>query len=303
MMIGLGPGGGDDNWARIIARRMTKHMPGHPAFVASNVLGAGSLVLAKRLLSVSPKDGTAMGLLTSGALFEPLMGDTATQLDIAKLNWIGSPSRDTNVCVARTDAPVQLIDDLLNKELVLGGSGAGGDTVTYPYVLANLLGLKLKVVTGYAGSRDVYLAIERNEVQGTCVAFESITRESLFTEKKVRILFQTSMEPDPRLPDIPVTGKLVRSDEDRRVLELFLNRRLVGRPFAAPPDVPADRLSVLRAAFAATLADPDTLADAKKAGLAAFPRTGRDIADVVTAAYNTPPSIVERARKAMKRAE
>lgn len=303
MMIGLGVGGGDDNWARIIARHMTKHMPGNPVFVPSNVLGAGSLVLAKRLSAVSPRDGTAMGLLASGALFEPLMGDTGMQLDVTKLNWIGSPSRDTNVCVARTDAPVQTIDDLKSKELVLGGSGAGGDTVTYPNVLANLLGLKLKVVTGYAGSRDVYLAIERNEVHGTCVTYDSITREPLFTEKKVRILMQTALSADPRMPDIPVTGQLMRSDEDRRVLELFLKRGLVGRPFAAPPDVPTERLEALRTAFAATMRDPDALADARRAGLNAFPTTGQDIAGIVSTAYNTAPFIVERARKAISRAE
>jgi tripartite-type tricarboxylate transporter receptor subunit TctC len=303
MMIGLGVGGGDDNWARIIARHMTRHMPGNPVFVPSNVLGAGSVVLAKRLADVSPRDGTAIGLLTSGALFEPLMGNTNIQLDITKLNWIGSPSRDTNVCVARTDAAVQTIDDLKSKELVLGGSGAGGDTVTYPNVFANVLGLKLKVVTGYAGSRDIYLAIERNEVQGTCVTYDSISREPLFTEKKVRVLMQSALAADPRLPDIPVAGRMAQSSEDRRVLELFLMRSPVGRPFAAPPDVPADRLAALRTAFAATLKDPETLAEAKRAGLNAFPTTGQDIADVVAAAYKTEPRIVERAKKAMTRAE
>ena len=299
--VGFGPGGNNDTWARTLARHLPKHLPGEPVMVVQNMPGAGSLKLTNFLYNAAPKDGTAFGIVSRGIPLDPLFGGKQTQFDPLKFGWIGSPTQNTTVCVARKDAAVQNMEDLLTKQLTVGASGSGADTNTYPTILNNLLGMKFKVITGYKGSKDIYLAIERNEVEGVCIAFSSLARRAIYKDGLVKVLFQAANEGDPKLKGIPLVIDLVKSDADKQALNLFFARAVMGRPFLAPPDVPQERIKALQEAFDKTMKDPAFLADAKKVKLRVDPVSGEQLSQTLAKAYQTPAEIVTRVSKAIGR--
>ena len=301
LLIGFGPGGANDVWARAIARHMSNHLPGNPNIVPQNVPGAGGLKLMNTLYNVSPKDGTAIGLVNRGIPLEPLLGGTGTQFDPMKMNWIGSPDKDITVCAARKDAQVQSMQELFSKELVVGATGSGADTAIYPEFLHELLGMKFRTIKGYKGSQDIALAMERNEVQGICLAYDSLQRQTLAREGKLNILFQAALKADPRLKGIPVGTDLARSDEDRKALQLFFARVALGRPFVAPPGLPAARVATLRKAFDDTMKDPAFRAEVEKQKLSIDAITGQEIADIIAEVYKTPKDVVQRTSEALGR--
>jgi tripartite-type tricarboxylate transporter receptor subunit TctC len=303
ILIGFGVGGEDDLWARTISRHLGNHIPGNPAVVPENAPGAGGLLVANRLYNTAPKDGTVIGLMNRGIPFEPLLGGQGDQFDPLKFNYIGSPGRDTTVCAARKDAAVSTMQDLYSKVLTVGGTGSGADTAIYPRFLSSLLGMKFKVVLGYKGSHDIQLAMERNEVQGICLAYDSLERGTLARAHQINVLLQASLEPDPRLKGIPYGLEFTREPAERAALQLFFVRASVGRPFVTPPGVPANRIAALRQGFAATLGDPAFLADAAKQKLRVVPISGAQISGLIADAYKTPPDIVKRTTAAMGRAK
>lgn len=300
LMIGQSAGGDYDAWGRLVARHIQDHIPGKPIVVAENVVGAGGLTLANEMYNTLPKDGTVFGLYNRGMPFEPQMGNPAAQFDPLKMNWLGSPELDVAVCSARTDAPVQKMADLLSKELIVGGTSPGADTVALPQFLTNLLGLKLKLVKGFAGSNEVILALERGEVEGICNSYASITRTSLYREGKVHLLFQLALAPDSRIKDVPMVRDLAQSGANRQAMDVFLSRLAIGRPFVAPPGVPADRLAALRKAFEDTMVDTQYLEDAGRMKLNPSPLDWKTIAGVLDAAYKMPKSAVDRVAEALK---
>ena len=299
--IGFSVGGSDDLWARLIAKHLPDHLPGHPNVVAVNVPGAAGLLLANQIANTQPKDGSYFGLINRGIPFEPLLGGEGVHFDPQKLSWIGSPDRDVPVCAVNNDAPVQTLADLATKELIVGSTGSGADTQVYPEFLDNMLALKFKIVSGYPGSRDIVLAMQRGEVQSICISYDTVARDAYFRSGKMRILFQMARTPDPRIADVPLGSELAKSDDDRLALQLFLARISVGRPFVAPPGVPADRLAALRDAFKDSLADPQLQAEAAQAGLHPQYVSGSEIADILTEAYKTPANIVALTKKALGR--
>ena len=299
-MIGYGVGGTDDLWARLIAKYLPEHMPGKPQAVPTNVPGAGSLLLANQIYNTQPKDGTVFGLINRGVPFEPLLSGVGDRFDAAKFNYIGSPDVDTLVCVARVDAKVQTLADLKTTELIVGGTGSGADSQTYPEFMTNLLGLKIKLVQGYPGSRDILLAVERNEVQGGCVSYDTIARDANYRAKKLRIIFQAAPKADPRI-DAPSVIDLAETDQQREALRLFLRRQQMGRPFVAPPGTPKDRIEALRAGFASAMNDPGFQADAMQGKLNARYVAPAELEAVLADAYKTSPDIVALTRKAMGR--
>ncbi len=302
-LIGFGVGGEDDLWARTIARHLGDHIAGHPTVLPENAPGAGGLLVANRLYNTVPKDGTVIGLMNRGIPFEPLLGGQGDQFDALKFNYIGSPGRDTTVCAARKDADVKTMQDLHSKTLTVGGTGSGADTAIYPQFLSSLLGMKFKLVLGYKGSHDIQLAMERNEVQGICLAYDSLERGTLAREHHINVLLQASLEPDPRLQGIPYGLEFTRDAAEQAALKLFFTRASIGRPFVAPPGVPADRIGELRQAFDATLRDPAFLDDATKQKLRVVSIRGEQIADIVADAYRSPRATVKRTIEAMGRTE
>jgi tripartite-type tricarboxylate transporter receptor subunit TctC len=301
LLIGFGPGGEDDLWARTVARHMITHIPGNPNVVPVHMPGSGGLLVANRLYNTAPKDGTTLGMINRGIPFEPLLGGQGTQFDPLKINYLGSPGRDTTVCAARKDAAVQRMQDLYSKELTAGGTGSGADTAVYPEFLAALLGMKFKLVKGYQGSHEIQLAMERNEVQGICLAYDSLSRGNLARTGGINVLLQAALKPDPRIKDVPMVIDAARSADERKALELFFARAAMGRPFVAPPGVPADRMAALRTAFDKAIADPAFLEDAKKQNLNVVPIPAREMTEIVSNAYKTPPEVVQRTIKALGR--
>jgi tripartite-type tricarboxylate transporter receptor subunit TctC len=269
--------------------------------IAQNAPGAGGLKLTNHLYNISSKDGTVIGLINRGIPFEPLLGGNGAEFDPLKMNWIGSPDRDTTVCVARKDAGVKDMDDLFSKELVVGATGSGADTAIYPEFLSQLLGMKFKIIRGYQGTKDISLAMERGEVEGLCVAYDSLLRETLAREGRVNILFQAAVTADPRLPNVPVATDLARSDRDRDALKLFFARVQLGRPLVLPPGVPQERIALLRQALDDTVHDAMFLADARRQGLNVDYIGGEEVTSILTAAYRTPEDTVERTANALGR--
>ncbi len=301
IIVGFGPGGANDVWARAIARHIPRHWPGSPSVVVQNQPGAGGLTLINQLTAVAPKDGTVIGLISRGIPLEPLLGGQGIQMDPRRMTWIGSPDRDTTVCAARKDAAVQRMQDLFDKELVVGATGSGADTAIYPEFLSALLGMKFKTVKGYRGSNEIFLAMERGEVQGICLANDSLARTPIMREGRANILFQAALKPDARLKDVPVGIDLARTKAEREALQLFFARVALGRPFVAPPDLAPERSAAIRAAFAATLADKEFIEDASKQGLTVDAISGEEIAVIIEEAYKTPAETIARTMKALGR--
>lgn len=299
--VGFGPGGDNDIWARTLASHLGDHIPGHPRVVVQNAPGAGGLRLINELYNVAPKDGTVIGLVNRGIPFEPLLGGEGTEFDPLKMNWIGSPDRDTTVCAARKDARVRNLNDLFTTGLVVGATGSGADTALYPEFLNALLGMKFRVVKGYQGTKEISLAMERGEVEGICVAYDSLMHEPLARAGKLNILFQVAATPDPRLKDVPLATTLARSQADREALALFLARVEIGRPLVMPAGVPTGRVQQMRDALHATVQDPQFIADAGKQGLNVAYLSGEELAAKIAAATHSSKAVVQRVKAALGR--
>jgi tripartite-type tricarboxylate transporter receptor subunit TctC len=299
VLVGFGPGGANDVWARTIATHLGDHIPGRPRVVVENVPGAGGLKLMNQLYRISPRDGTVIGLINRGIAFEALFGGDGVLFDPLRMNWLGSPDRDTTVCVARKDAPVHAMRDLFTRELVVGATGSGADTAVYPEFLSALLGMKFRTIKGYQGTKDISLAMERREVEGLCVAYDSLEREPLARQGQINILFQAALTPDPRLKGVPVATDLAGSDTDRMALRLFFARVELGRPFVLPPGVPADRVTLLRNAFRDTVADVGFRSDARRQGLNIDYVSGEQLQSTIAAAFRSPKSILQRTKNAL----
>jgi tripartite-type tricarboxylate transporter receptor subunit TctC len=302
LLVGFGPGGEDDLWARVVARHLTTHIPGNPTVLPVHTPGSGGLLVANRLYNTANKDGSVIGMINRGIPFEPLLGGQGTQFDPLKINYLGSPGRDTTVCAARKDAAVQSMNDLYAKDLTVGGTGSGADTAIYPEFLAALLGMRFKLVKGYQGSHEIQLAMERGEVQGICLAYDSLARGTMARAGQINVLLQAALTPDPRVGGAPMVIEAAHSPEERKALELFFARAAMGRPFVAPPEVPADRLAALRTAFDAAIADPAFREEARKQSLNVVPVSAREMTEIVVNAYKTPPDIVRRTMRALGRA-
>ena len=302
LLIGYAPGGANDVWGRTIAKHLGNHLPGRPRVIVQNAPGAGGLKLMNQLYNLSPKDGTVIGLINRGLPFEPLLGGEGVQFDPLQMNWIGSTDRDTTVCVARKDAPVKTMRDLFGKQLLVGATGSGADTAVYPEFLSQLLGMKFRIINGYQGSKEISLAMERSEVEGLCVAYDSLQRETLAREGRINILFQAALTADARLKQIPVVTELARSDADRQALALFFARVELGRPLVLPPGVPADRVALLREALRQTVDDPAFRADASRQELNLNYMSGEQLQATIAAAYRTPTGVIQRTKAALGRA-
>src|SRR5215467_13855894 len=298
LYIGYSVGGGYDLYARVLARHIGRHIPGNPTVVAKNMEGAGSLRLANWLYRVAPKDGSVFATIGRGTGFDPLLGQHAAQFDGTKFTWIGSGNHEVSVCVAFEGRGVTKFDDLLTKEMTVGGTGASADTDQFPRVVNGVLGTKMKIVSGYPGGNDVVLAMERGELQGRCGwSWSSVkaTHGSWIAEKRLNILVQLSLQKHPDLPDVPLIVDLAKTDEDRQILKLIFARQVMGRPFLAPPGIPAERVEALRKAFMATMTDPDFMADTEKSQLEVNPVAGEDLQKLVAEIYRTPPEVAKKA--------
>jgi tripartite-type tricarboxylate transporter receptor subunit TctC len=296
MIIGFGPGGGYDLWGRTVARHIGRHLPGKPNVVAQNMPGAGSFVATSHIYHAAPKDGTVMGIIARDAALGPLTGAAGARFDATKLSWIGTPTKETNVCIAYQSAKVKSAQDLFSHELIVGDTGPGTGTRAYPKALTALLGMKFKVVGGFHSSPDVFLAMERGEVDGICESLDSIRnrRPDWIAKKTISVLFQGGAAPNPELKDVPFILDLARDNDEKQAIEFLYAGQGIGRPFVAPPELPPERLKMLRDAFAATMTDAEFIAEAKRSKLDLEPEDGEHLAALVQKIYATPKPVVDK---------
>jgi len=302
MIIGFGPGGGYDSWGRVVARHIGKHLPGNPTVVPQNMPGGGSFNAANHIYAIAPKDGTVLGIIARDAPLGPLTGAPGARFDPLKISWIGTPTMETNVCISMDRAKVKTFKDLQENELIIGNTGVGTGTYSYPKALNGIFGTKFKLISGFPSSTDVFLAMERNEVDGICESLDSVIskRPDWIATKKVNVLFYAGAKPDIDLHGAPFIVDLARNAEEKQALEFLYAGQGIGRPFVAPPDLPADRLKMLRDAFTATMKDPDFVADVTKQKLDLEPEDGEHLEALIRKIYATPKSVVDKVGELIK---
>lgn len=304
MIVGYPPGGGYDIYARVIANYYGKHIPGAPTVIVKNRPGAASLVSVNELYSATPKDGLTIATFARSVAMDRLLGRQGTNFEPMELNWIGSANNEISICTVWHSVGIKDVKDLLTKEIVFGANAAGSESDSYPMILRNLFGANVRTVTGYPGANDLMLAMERGETQGRCGytwSAAQATRADWLRDGKLTVALQFATEKHPDLPNVPTVMELARTDKERNALELILAGQAMGRPFAAPPGVPADRVAALRRAFDATMQDPAFVADAEKQKLELQPVTGETIQALVMKMFTAAPDVVEAARQAIER--
>ena len=305
-IVGGGPGGGYDIYARAVARHIGRYIPGSPTVIVKNMPGAGSAKAAQYISTIAPKDGTSVAGIMPGAIMGPLLDDRAAPLfDPTKVQYIGTANSGTRVCVTLKGSKIARFEDAQKVKAKFGGSAPNDSTFEYGYLHKHTSGAIWDIVPGYRGTPDMALAMERGEIDGVCgwdwSSFKS-QRPDWLRDSKVNVLLQVSIDPHPELTamGVPTVFQFVTSEADRKIVELVISQTVFHRSYIAPPGTPAAPLEVLRTAFDKTMTDPQFLEEAKKLRIDIEPLSGARVQEVVQKLYATPKDIVERARKAIR---
>lgn len=293
-------GGGIDLFARIVARHLGQHIPGHPTVTVQDMPGAGGIRAANFLAQQAPKDGTAITTFAGGPILEPLIGSRKTDYNSSQFTWIGALTKDTGLCVAWGASPFKTIEDAMKREMIVAGTGAGSDTDTWPVILNELIGTKFKLVTGYLGTKETVIAVERGEAHGRCTFSLSALKTAKpdwLADHKINILLQLALEKSKEFPNVPLVFDYLKKPEDRQLVELMVGTTAMARPFAGPPGMPPNKAALLRRGFDATTKDPAFLAEITKINADVDPTTGEEVQKLVARLYATPKPVVERVKK------
>jgi tripartite-type tricarboxylate transporter receptor subunit TctC len=298
VLVGFSAGGGYDAYARVLARTLGNHIPGKPLVVVKNFTGAGSLRLARYLQDAAPRDGLSFGTFDTALLISPMLKD-GINLDASKLSWIGTIAVDLQVCVLWNGSRAKSVDDLRKVPTVFGATGRDDIRYISTDVLRKVIGADIKIVPGYPGTADIRLALEKSEIDGECETYQSLksTKPEWIKEHKANTFIQFGEQRDPELPNVPLLADYARSPTEAEALKLIFSSGEAGRPYAAPPGIPADRLDALRRAFDATMKDPEFLGFAQKQNLDVDAKPGEKTEDYLRRAYGSPPAVIELARK------
>jgi tripartite-type tricarboxylate transporter receptor subunit TctC len=302
LYVGYSVGGGYDNYARVLARHLGNHIPGNPSVLPQNMPGAGSLRALNYLYNAAPKDGSAIGTFGRGLAMEPLIGTSPTQFDARKLAWLGSGSDEISLCGTWHTSKVKTWSDMQTIPFTVGGEGSGSDPDIFAAMMKKVFGVKLRTVSGYPGSAELALAVERQEIDGRCGWSLSSLRQmrpDWLPTRQFNPIVQLNLEKSPELPDVPAITEFARTEAQRQILKLVLSRQSMARPFAAPPGVPVDRAQALRAAFDRTVADRAFIDEARAAGLEVNPVSGLEIDRLISELYQTPSDVVAQAKAAV----
>ena len=303
LIIGAAAGGGYDIPGRAIANHMGRHIPGNPSIVVENMPGAASLIMTNYLYARAPRDGTAIGMPNNNVPLEPRLRVLSrdggnVSFDLSKFSWIGSPVQEPQILITVATAAASL-DDLKAHKVIVGSTGTTADNYTLPILMNQLLGTKMEVVSGYQGQSDIFVAMERGEIQGNSTGLTNllVSKQDWLRRGWVKILVQFGTERSPELPDVPTVLELAPDAAARDMLRFFVLKFRMARPLTLPPDVPPERIKALQEAFEATMKDPAFLAEAKKIGLDINPVSGAEATRLVADLQNTPQSIVDRLRQ------
>ena len=301
MVVSSSPGGGYDALARTVARHLGKHIPGAPNVVVRNMPGAGGIVATSFMNRIAPRDGLTIASVQNNTPFEPLFGTKEADYDPTKMTWLGTPSVETGLLIIWHTSPIMTLEDARTMEMTAGASGANSNPSFYARLLNELLGTKIRVIPGFPGQNEAYLAMERGELDTYGVTFWSSltsTKPNWLRDKKIRILVQYGPEREADLPDVPFAPDFIAREEDRLLMEAAYAALAAGRPFVAPPGVPPERTAALRTAMMDTFKDPEFLADAAKQQLQVDkPRSGEVLQAQIQRVYEMPASVAERLRK------
>lgn len=298
LIAGYSSGGGFDRYARVVANHIGRHIPGQPHIVVQNMPGAGSTRAANYVFNVAPKDGSVISLIRAPVI-EPLVGDKGAAFVSTQYTWLGSGASDLTVCALLGNPKVRTMADAVRHEFTLGGLGPGSDEDMYAKILKKLFGLKIKLVTGYPGGAELILAVERGEIDGRCGwAFSSIkiSKPDWIAQKKLKIINVLALERSPELPTTPAVMEFATNDRQKQILKFVLNAQTLGRPFAAPPNIPADRAAALRKAFDETMVDPALLAEMTAQKLEVNHIRWQAMERLLRGLYSTPKAIVAETR-------
>jgi tripartite-type tricarboxylate transporter receptor subunit TctC len=303
LLIGAPPGGGYDIYARALARHYGRHIPGHPFIVAKNMPGAGSARVAGYISAIAPKDGTAIAAIFPGVVVGPLLDEKAEALfDPTKVAYLGTANNGTRVCVTHKDSKIKTFDDALTNKAVFGGVSTNDSTRDYGFMHKKTTGARYDVVTGYSGTAEIALAMERGEVDGACgwdwASFKS-QRPDWLRDGKVNVILQDGLEPNAELTrmGVPSVFNYVKNEDDRKAVELVISQQVFQRSYIVPTGLPADRLDALRTAFDATMVDRQFLDDADKMRIDISPLPGQQVQALVQKLYATPKDVIARARQ------
>lgn len=306
MIVGAGAGGGYDVYARLVARHWSKHIAGNPTFIVQNMPAAGSLVATNTLANTSPRDGLTIGMVQTHMSVEPLMGVTGSldnvKFDARTLNWLGSAAKEYPLVVAWHTAPFKTFKEVLEREMVIGSSGTATSDSVYPRVLNALIGTKFRIIEGYKDNPSMILATETREIMGRGGWFMSSlmsTQGQQVQDGKLRILAQVALDKHPTLANVPLVTEFISDPQRRQQLDFALSWLPMGRPFVAPPGLPAERVALLRSSFMAAMKDPELLVEAKKMKLEISPMTGLEIQTLVDKLHATPKPVIDGVRTIM----
>jgi tripartite-type tricarboxylate transporter receptor subunit TctC len=289
-------GGAYETYARMLAQHLPKYIPGRPAVIVQEMPGAAGVRAANYLYNIAPRDGTVLAGLHGAVLTAPLLNPNAAAFDVTRFSWIGNVTRDTYVGYVWHTSPVQSLEEARSKQLVLGGTSVGGNGIDMAIVARDVFGLKVKIVAGYRTSADTKIALERGEIDGTFAnLWTSLKQTDWLAKGLVRVIVQHGSQRHPELPATPLFRDLARDDTERQMLDILGVREEITRPYLAPPELPAERLQILRRAFDAVLGDPAYRAGMQRQQLEVEdPLSGEELAGVVDRIAKTPPAVVQR---------
>ena len=298
LITGHAVGNDYDIGARLLAKYLQKHIPGQPTIIVQNMTAAQSVVAANYVYAQAPRDGSVIGTFSRNLPNQALMGQSNIEADLRRFNWLGATSLPGRICAAWHAAPIKSVADLFKQELIVGSSGAGTSNSILPTVANHVLGTKFRIIEGYRGSQDVILAVERGEVQGVCATTGQFrSAELLFKEGKLRVLFRSEEDPLPDFPDAPSIFDYVKADDQRAFMRFVFASVEFGRPYVFPPDVPKERIDLMRHALAAAAQDPDLVAEAAKIRLDMSYRPLERLVRLLGDLHATPPGVIEAVKK------
>jgi tripartite-type tricarboxylate transporter receptor subunit TctC len=305
IVTSTGPGGSYDLVARMVATHMPRHLTGNPTMIVQNMPGAGHVLATNYMYAIAPKDGTAIATVDNIIPLHQMLEGKGVHYDAGKFNWIGSTGPENSVAFVWAATGIKTVDDAKKREVILGATGAGSSTIIYATIMNNLLGTRFKIVTGYKSSNEVFLAVEKGELESSTGSYSSLVTkyQGWLAGKKINIIAQMGYEREKDLLDVPLLTELAKTDEARQIMKLNSSPLALGQPYLAPPGLPAERVAQLRAAFAATLTDKAFLADADKAHFEIEPTSGEDVAKIVNETTHTPAEVIARAKVAMTPAQ
>ena len=298
MIVGHPVGNDYDLAGRFLARYLAKHIPGEPVIIVQNMPAAASIAAANFLFAQAPRDGTVFGSFSRNVPSQALMGQANLEADPRRFNWLGATSLPARVCVRWVTSPVKAPADLFSQDFIVGGAGAGSSLSILPTVFNHVLGTKFRLVLGYKGTTDVVLAMERGEVQGACASYGQFRiYEQQIRDGKMLFLLRAEESPIPEIPDVPSIFDFAKTTEQRQLMRFIFSSTELGRPYAFPPDVPKDRVEIIRKAFAEALQDPALLAEASRMKMDMSYRPPDQLERLVTQLYETPPDLIDTIKK------